>query len=229
MVGVVGVFEVQVVHFHERLAESKTPRQNRLDVHAVHGDVSSTEGYLRGVAAEREVRRMGHILVAVFLGIDIGVACKSEFKRNRVGNQSAEVESEGVSAKGGSFPVEVGNGAVDGNSLAFLEQDSVFAVQSEGRGVIAEACGEQSRQLAWVAGLDRAHAHVVGVEFRCSEDRGTEQPFGFLSRNVVGALHDFAERKHPAAGIGFAGGRVDAPGGLVDAVLRRRCCVRVWF
>ena len=55
MVGIVSVFEAQVIHLDERLAEAKSPGENRLDVHAVHRDVAATERNLRGVAAQGEV------------------------------------------------------------------------------------------------------------------------------------------------------------------------------
>ena len=42
--------------------------------------LAATERNLRGVAAQGEVGRMGHVLVAVFLGVNVGVARKSEFK-----------------------------------------------------------------------------------------------------------------------------------------------------
>ena len=85
---------------------------------------------------------MGHVLVAVFLGIYIGVAGEPEFQRHGVGHQPAEVEAQRISTESRTFPVQVGNGGVDGNPLAFFKENSVFAVQTQGGGVVTETGGK---------------------------------------------------------------------------------------
>lgn len=219
MVGIVGVFQVEEIHSGVNLTHAKTGGNHWLQMHAVHGDVTACKGNLAGVATQGEIGGVGHVGIAVFLGIYVGVAGDTQLESDGVGDQALEFQTQGVSAKGGAFPVQVGNGGVDGDPLTFLYQYAVLAIETQGTSIVHETGGVQACQHAGVTLTDRTHAHGVRVQFGPTQDRGSQHPVGLLARNIVSALHDFGQGQYPAARIGFAGGGVNSVGGLVDGVL----------
>ena len=220
--GIVGIVKVHVVHLHESLAESETPGQHGLHVDAVHGDVSSTEGDRGGVAAQGKIGGMGHVLVLVFLAVLVGATLDAKVQGHRVGDDAPEIQPQGVAVEGATLPGQVSDGGIYGNPVPLFGKDSVFAVQGQGGAVVAKLCCLESRKLARESPAYTSHAKGRGVQLRVPENRCSQYPFRFLTRHVVGPLHQFPEGDDPAARVVFADGRIRAVGGVPQGVLGAR-------
>ena len=216
---VVGVFERKEVHLEERLAVPEAPREQGLNVHGVHGYVPAGERYAGGVAAERKIWRTRHVLVVVFLGILVRAALHAKVERERIRDEPPEIQVKRVTAEGAAFPGDVRDGSVDGNAVAFLEEDAVFAVERETRRVEPEARGIDARKHCGVTATCAGKPHGRGREFRVPEDGGSERPFRLLARDVVEPLHDFGVHEPETARVVLAYLRVEAVGDDHDGIL----------
>ena len=143
-------------------------------MHRVGSNVAPGEGNARGVTSEREVGRTRDVLVVVFLGILVRTALKAEVERDGIGDEPPEIEVQRVTAESPAFPGEVGNRRVDGDAVAFFEEDSVFAVEREARRVEPEPRGVDSREHGRVAFAGAGHSQGGRVKFRSAEDGGAE-------------------------------------------------------
>ena len=130
-----------------------------------------------------------------------------------------------VAAEGAAFPGDVRDGSIDGNAVAFLEEDSVFAVERKLRRVEPEARGVDARKHGRVTSACAGEPHCRRGEFRIPEDGCSKCPFRFLARNVVEPLHDFGVHESESPGIVFANLRVEAVGDDHDGILP--CRLRV--